>query len=75
MQVTDLLLRDGGQGVDRVEPSVELLMLCQLLEAGILEVGWVLNSIDLFDELSSLRRDRLIVIAVVEDVLVEVVQQ
>ena len=74
MQVTDLLLCDRGKWVDRVKPSVEGWLLNKLLEACVLKITRILDSIDLLDELSPLRQDILMVAAKIIDILVEVIQ-
>lgn len=73
MQVANFLLGDGGEWVNRIEPCVQGGLLSQLLKAGILELGRVLNSVNLFDELGALGQNVSVVDTEVVDVLVEVI--
>ena len=73
MQVANFLLGDGGEWVNRIKPCVQGGLLGQLLKAGILELGRVLNSVDLFDELSALGQHLSVVDTEVVNVLVEVI--
>ena len=74
MKVTDFLLSDGRKRIDRVEPTVESRLLCQLGEASILELTRILNTVDLLDELSPLRHHAIVLIAEIINILVEVYQ-
>ena len=74
VQVADLLLCDGAQRVNRVEPGVQSGLLGQLLEARVLEVARVLHPVDLLHKLGTLGHHILIIGAEVHHVLVEVFQ-
>ena len=53
MQITNLLLRDGRDCIDGVEPAIEGWCLLKLFEAGFCELCSVLNRRNLLDEASS----------------------
>ena len=72
VEVADLLLCDGGERVDRVEPSVELRVLRQLREACILELCCVLDTVDLPHEAGSAGQHVAIVLTEIIYVIAEV---
>ena len=73
VKIADFLLCYRGERVDRIEPCVEGWLLGQRLEAGILEVGSILHTIDVFDELGSLWEDFGVIRAKIIDISIEIV--
>ena len=73
MQLTDLFLRDGRQRVDGIEPCVESRLISQCLKACVLEIGLILDSVDVSDKLGSLWQNLNVIGAEIINVSIEVV--
>ena len=72
VEVADLFLCDGGKRVNRVKPGVELGVLSELREAGILELSSILDAVNLTHETGSAGEDISVVLAEIVYVIREV---
>ena len=75
MQLTDLFLRDGRQWVDGIEPCVESGLIRQCLKTCVLEIGSILDSIDISDKFGPLRQNLYVICAEIINVSIKVVDR
>ncbi len=73
MKITDFFLSDRGKRVNWVKPDVESVVLSQLLEASVLKLFRVFDSINCLDETSSQGKNIVLLFAEVINVSLELI--